>query len=65
MNRQIAPGYGAQSVARRASLDAIAVTEDTLSYQATMTIGGKTVRTYGAWMLKEGKIWRQVTGLLG
>ncbi len=29
------------------SLNALAETEDTLSYQATMTIGGKTVRTYG------------------
>jgi len=46
------------------SVDAFAEAGDTLSYQATMQMGEAVVRTYGAWVLKDGKIWRQVAGLL-
>ena len=46
------------------SLDAFAEDEDTLSYQATMQMGEAVVRSYGAWVLKDGKIWRQIAGLL-
>jgi hypothetical protein len=57
----------ADYVARRPrlkSLDSYAETSDMLSYQATMELNGSEVRTYGVFILRSGKIWRQFAGVL-
>lgn len=49
---------------RLKSLDSYTESSDMLSYQATMELGGSPVRTYGVFVLRRGKIWRQVAGIL-
>jgi ketosteroid isomerase-like protein len=49
---------------RMEKLDAYAGSGDSLSYQATMVIGGRPVRTYGAWVLRGNRIWRQFAGII-
>jgi hypothetical protein len=49
---------------RLKSLDSYAESSDMLSYQATMELSGSEVRTYGVFVLRRGKIWRQVAGIL-
>ena len=61
--RALMSSYLAQSPSVQ-TVDALASTDDTLSYQATMVIGGTLVRTYGVWVVREGTIWRQAAGLL-
>jgi hypothetical protein len=49
---------------RLKSLDSYAESEDMLSYQATMEIDGSDVRTYGVFVLRGGRIWRQFAGVV-
>lgn len=48
---------------RLISLDAYAESDDALSYQATMRVADSDIRTYGVFVLRDGKIWRQVAGV--
>ncbi len=49
---------------RLKSLDAYGESDDMLSYQATMELGGAEVHTYGTFVLRDGKIWRQFAGVV-
>jgi hypothetical protein len=49
---------------RLKSLDAYGESDDILSYQATMMLGGAEIHTYGVFFLRDGKIWRQFAGIL-
>ncbi|MGI9192992.1 MAG: nuclear transport factor 2 family protein [Actinomycetota bacterium] len=46
------------------SIDAYSEADEMLSYQATMLVGGDEIRTYGMWIVRNGKIWRQFAGLI-
>jgi hypothetical protein len=47
------------------SVDAYADADDVVSYQATLETAGGEVRGYGVFVLRDGKIWRQVAGVVG
>ena len=47
------------------SVDAYADTEDVVSYQATLETASGTARGYGVFVLREGRIWRQIAGVVG
>jgi hypothetical protein len=47
------------------SVDAYAEADEVVSYQATLETAGGEVRGYGVFVLRDGKIWRQVAGVFG
>ena len=47
------------------SVDAYADAGDVVSYQATLETAGGELRGYGVFVLRDGKIWRQVAGAVG
>jgi hypothetical protein len=47
------------------SVDAYADAGDVVSYQATLDTASGEVRGYGVFVLRGGKIWRQVAGIIG
>ncbi len=46
------------------SVDAYADAADVVSYQATIETAGGVTRGYGVFLLRDGKIWRQVAGVV-
>jgi hypothetical protein len=62
--REFFAGYLAAEPSVR-SVDAYAETDDVVSYQATLETAGGEVRGYGVFVLRDGKIWRQVAGVVG
>ena len=62
--REFFAGYLAAEPRVR-SVDAYAETDDVVSYQATLETAGGEVRGYGVFVLRDGKIWRQVAGVVG
>lgn len=62
--REFFAGYLAAEPRVR-SVDAYAETDDVISYQATVETAGGEVRGYGVFVLRDGKIWRQVAGAVG
>ena len=44
------------------SIDGVAATDDTIHYQTTLAVGQARHRDYGAFVLRDGKIWRQIAG---
>jgi len=47
------------------TVDAYTEADEMLSYQSTMSVDGAEVRTYGIWIVRDGKIWRQFAGAIG
>jgi hypothetical protein len=62
--REFFAGYLAAEPRVR-SVDAYAETDEVVSYQATLDTAGGEVRGYGVFVLRDGKIWRQVAGVFG
>jgi hypothetical protein len=62
--REFFAGYLAAGPRVR-SVEAYAETDDVVSYQATVETAGGEVRGYGVFVLRDGKIWRQVAGVVG
>jgi ketosteroid isomerase-like protein len=38
---------------------------DALAYEAVLDVGGREVRGYGAFVLRDGRIWRQFATVIG
>jgi hypothetical protein len=47
------------------NLVALQASDDVISYEADMSIGGNAVKTYGTLVLRDGKIWRQTAIIAG
>ncbi len=62
--REFFAGYLA-GAPRIRSVDAYAEADDTLSYRATLETAGGDVQSYGVFVLRGGRIWRQVAGVSG
>ena len=45
------------------SVDALQASDDTLHYQAHLRFATGQARVYGAFVLRDGLIWRQVAGV--
>ena len=47
------------------SIDAYTEAEEMLSYKSKIVLGGKQIKTYGIWIVRNGKIWREFAGVAG
>ena len=47
------------------SIEAYTEAEEMLSYKSKIVLGGQPIKTYGIWIVRKGKIWREFAGIAG